>query len=318
MDPARLYEYCCKPESRDPFGTGEHSANGPSSGVASSWEQALQFFNSGGSYVESRERFPKLYATHDSGLRRLYELSLERGERLRRAALGADDEVPLQDDGGVEPVDQTVRGRERRLLPGGLERLDDDVDGRRRIKRCVIFWGPPGTGKSSSVNKLIGRRSHFRMANGKWFDGYAYERILWMDDFHPGQVNRAMLLQLMESGHFRAEVKGGMTMIHIDELYITSNWDPQEWFPEENKDMMRERGQAVIRRAEVFHVFKDGGLEITPVGNTITTGVPQSVTKRIADYFKKERERDREPDHPKMDLDLHPPSSPPWLDPDDL
>lgn len=154
------------------------------------------------------------------------------------------------------------------------------------MEQCVIVFGPPGTGKSSTVAKLIGDDKYFRLAHGKWFDGYNYEEILWIDDFAPGQMNRAHLLQLMETGHFPAEVKGGMVMVHIKKMFITSNWSPLEWYPEKDKTLEKERGEAVMRRATVFQTGHDTDVScIEADSNTIVSASKKNQTS-ILDHFK--------------------------------
>lgn len=159
--------------------------------------------------------------------------------------------------------------------PGGLRQLYERYrryDSLKPLERCVIVYGPPGTGKSTTVRNLIGGRSHFQLANGKWADGYNYEDILWIDDMEPSMIKRATLLQLMETGHFPMEVKGGFTTVHVKEIYITSNWDPRQWFPEKDKEMEAERGDAVLRRAEVYMTSKQGDVSCIELdSNTIVS-----------------------------------------------
>lgn len=158
------------------------------------------------------------------------------------------------------------------------------------IERVVILFGPPDTGKSFTVESFIGGRPHFRCVHGKWFDGYAYERILWIDDFQPLQFMRSHLLQLLGEGHFRAEIKGGMVTVHVEEIYITSNFPPETWYPEKEESLQLERSHALYRRARVGRCDKPTELNPTPeavvwiesVGNTGPTLSEEQRKKRTA------------------------------------
>lgn len=127
-------------------------------------------------------------------------------------------------------------------------------------KSVTCFWGPPGTGKSLTVRGLLEGKEYFRAFNGKWFDGYAYEKILWIDDMQPKQFTRASFLQLCDFGTVRMEVKGGTVLIVADTIYITSNYHPSDWF---------EKGEAACRRMTIYHVVPgDVGLDQRQ-GNTV-------------------------------------------------
>lgn len=135
------------------------------------------------------------------------------------------------------------------------------------VPEVVILFGPPGTGKSSTARLMFGERRYFRMTIGKWCDGYAYETGLLIDDMEPRLMPRAQLLLLMESGWCRWEVKGGTVMLVAQQIIITSNWHPNEWFPPAkgtvmSADAVHERAQAVIRRAKVFECTASGVHEV--------------------------------------------------------
>jgi hypothetical protein len=166
--------------------------------------------------------------------------------------------------------------------------------GTKCIERVVILYGPPGTGKSSTVIKAIGDRPYHQLMHGKWFDGYNYEEILWIDDLQPNTISRAALLQLMEHGSLRMEIKGGTTMTYFKEIYITSNWDPNEWFPEKDEERMRTRAQAVIRRAKVMRVDSEECVTVTAsLGNT-SLDLLEKKQQSILGWMTKDRERDRD------------------------
>jgi len=89
-------------------------------------------------------------------------------------------------------------------------------------KEVTCFYGETGVGKSLTVSKLLAGKTYFRACNGKWFDGYAYEDIIWIDDMQPKQFTRSFFLQLLDYGPVRAEVKGGTCIILASKIFINS------------------------------------------------------------------------------------------------
>ena len=117
------------------------------------------------------------------------------------------------------------------------------AESREVIKKCYLLFGPTGTGKTQDVltytfPKMFGFKKEevFVMdgGNGKklWFDGYdiARHRVLLIDELEPAQIPRTTLLRLLDNVQFRGETKGGFTPVHIDYLFITSNYTPEELF----------------------------------------------------------------------------------------
>jgi len=142
----------------------------------------------------------------------------------------------------------------------------------------VILYGPPGTGKTSTARIMFGERKYFRLTIGKWADGYEYESGILFDDMEPNLVPRAQLLVLMETGYATWEVKGGVTKLNVQQIIITSNFDPLEWFPRaadgKDKEKMHTRGMAVMRRAKVFECSMDG-VVLRSEGNTSPSDLGQ-------------------------------------------
>ena len=107
------------------------------------------------------------------------------------------------------------------------------------MPEVYILWGLPGTGKSRSVwdnNEqseifvpLIGNRA-------MWFDNYHGEKVLLLDDFDPGCCSLKYLLKLTDRYPMQLQVKCGSVWKHWEKVYLTSNENPRDWYPQETAD----------------------------------------------------------------------------------
>lgn len=66
-------------------------------------------------------------------------------------------------------------------------------------------------------------------ANALWWDGYAGEGRLIIDDFY-GWIQHHVLLRVLDVYPMRLDIKGSTTYAAWTEVFITSNKHPREWF----------------------------------------------------------------------------------------
>lgn len=91
------------------------------------------------------------------------------------------------------------------------------------------FVGDSGTGKSSTARKE-NPDAYIKQCN-KWWDGYADEEVVIIDDLDPSHEYMGYLLnQWADHYPFPAEVKGGQTKIRPRKLIITSRYTPDQIF----------------------------------------------------------------------------------------
>lgn len=95
----------------------------------------------------------------------------------------------------------------------------------------TLLLGAPGTGKSRYV--YTHHPEAFRKPAGSWFDGYEGQTKLLLEDFDSSTLDSQSLLTLLDRYPLSAPVKGSFLSIHASTFFITSNYEPKDWYPDE-------------------------------------------------------------------------------------
>lgn len=104
----------------------------------------------------------------------------------------------------------------------------------------VVYWGATGTGKTKSVwDNLTSYDDLWQYPGSGWFDGYVGQKLVLFDDFNGGELKLTMLLKVLDRYPMQVPVKGGFANWCPKEIYITSNIDPNNWFPNANAEHVR-------------------------------------------------------------------------------
>lgn len=93
-----------------------------------------------------------------------------------------------------------------------------------------VLIGEPGSGKTREVhenNKDVWVLPE--ATSSQWFDGYTGQEVVLIDDFK-GNIRYNFLLQLLDRYPMTVNTKGGFTNWRPKKIYITSNYEPEEWY----------------------------------------------------------------------------------------
>lgn len=187
-------------------------------------EQAIEYCRKEGDFVEVGE--PGGHVAGERNDLELLHASLRNGRSLRE----------ISDDHFKEYLRYERSIRSYILLHAAPTRERPSV---------VVYWGRTGTGKTRSVwDNLASPEDIWVYGGGGWFDGYIGQKIALFDDFHGGEMQLTLLLKVLDRYPLRVPVKGGFTAWTPQEIYITSNIDPSNWYPNAN----REHRAALTRR----------------------------------------------------------------------
>lgn len=101
----------------------------------------------------------------------------------------------------------------------------------RATEPAKAYTGPTGTGKTYRAwrkAKAFGP-VYWKSSTTKWWDGYAGEENVIIDEFD-GQIGIVHLLRWLDVYPCSVEIKGGSTPLRATRFWITSNLSVDEWY----------------------------------------------------------------------------------------
>lgn len=112
----------------------------------------------------------------------------------------------------------------------------------------MVLWGPTGTGKSRTAWKLAGMGAYPKDPRTKFWDGYRDQTNVVIDEFR-GAIDLSHILRWTDRYPVIVEVKGSSTVLTATTLIVTSNLNPNLWYP----NLDNESFMALLRRLVVIH-----------------------------------------------------------------
>ncbi len=135
--------------------------------------------------------------------------------------------------------------------------------------KVTLLIGETGLGKSRYVYDKFSTSSEFYIlpldSGTLWFNGYDRHEVVLMDDFS-GAVSHmplSSLLRLLDRYPLQVPTKGGFTWWLPNEVYVTTNLLPKNWYKWENR---LSQYRALARRFSEVIVFEEDV-------STVETGV---------------------------------------------
>lgn len=115
-------------------------------------------------------------------------------------------------------------------------------------RSCEVFWGTTGTGKSRRAWDEAGMEAYAKDPRTKWWCGYRGQNHVIFDEFR-GDISIAHLLRWLDRYPVCVETKGGAMPLAASKIWITSNLDPNMWYPDLDEDTR----MALMRRLNITH-----------------------------------------------------------------
>lgn len=142
--------------------------------------------------------------------------------------------------GNLEAIPANVRVVSYRTLRA----IGSDYSRARPMERqCFVYWGKTGTGKSRRAWDEAGMDAYCKDPRSKFWDGYQVEKNVVIDEFRGG-IDISHLLRWLDRYPVRVEIKGSSRPLVAEKIWITSNINVNQWYPECDAETM----SALMRR----------------------------------------------------------------------
>uniref|UniRef100_A0A345MQ25 Replication-associated protein n=1 Tax=Cressdnaviricota sp. TaxID=2748378 RepID=A0A345MQ25_9VIRU len=116
------------------------------------------------------------------------------------------------------------------------------------VRKCYVFWGKSGTGKSRRAWEEAGELAYAKGSRTKFWDGYQGESSVIIDEFRGG-IDVTYLLRWLDRYPVRVEIKGSSMPLSMKTCWITSNISPVHWYPDLDDDTL----DALKRRLDIIY-----------------------------------------------------------------
>lgn len=113
-------------------------------------------------------------------------------------------------------------------------------------KTVYVFWGRTGTGKSKRAWEEATYNAYPKDPNTKFWDGYQGQENVVIDEFR-GKIDISHMLRWLDRYPVIVECKFGAVSFAAKKIWITSNKNPRDWYPELDAETV----DALIRRMEI-------------------------------------------------------------------
>lgn len=102
----------------------------------------------------------------------------------------------------------------------------------RPTPTITVLYGLTRTGKSLYAEHLAGLDAYWYIpqTNHRWWDAYDGQKTVVMDEFYGQGYPHEQLLRLWDRYKLQVETKGGTTYMRADNIIVTSNKSPEEWY----------------------------------------------------------------------------------------
>lgn len=116
------------------------------------------------------------------------------------------------------------------------------------VRRCFVYWGSTGTGKSRAAWGEAGMGAFPKDPRTKWWCGYRDHPRVIIDEFR-GSIDVSHMLRWLDRYPVIVENKGGSVVLSATDVWITTNLHPKDWYP----DLDLETLNALLRRLIIKH-----------------------------------------------------------------
>lgn len=115
-------------------------------------------------------------------------------------------------------------------------------------KQVIVYWGRSGAGKSRRAWDEAGFSAYPKDPNTKFWDGYQSQENVVIDEFR-GKIDISHMLRWLDRYPVIVECKFGAVSLCAKKLWVTSNKDPRQWYPE----IDQETQNALLRRLNITY-----------------------------------------------------------------